>query len=115
MASRDSRVAQEAREAQQRAQEVQRKIKDLSTQIANPQKYFTPKPDERSQSTVERFRRYFALIRPESRAETRKPTRAEKRAQRNTTIVLAILAFILLIWVVGYALQVLGRHSNGAN
>ena len=110
MGKRDSRVAQEAREAQQRAQEVQRRIKELSTHIANPQKYFTPKPDERTRSTVERFRRYFALDKLTSRVEKRKPTRAEMRAMRGRAVTWAILAIILGMLVLGQLLNTCGHR-----
>ncbi len=110
MRKRDSRVAQEAREAQQRAQEVQRKIKQLSTHIANPQKYFTPKPDERTRSTVERFRRYFALDRITPAVEKRKPTRAEMRSHRSWAITYSIIAFIVLMYVLGQIFKMFGHH-----
>ncbi len=110
MRKRDSRVAQEAREAQQRAQAVDRKIKELSTHIANPQKYFTPKLDERTQSTVERFRRYFFLDKVVSRVEKRKPTRAEMRAHRSRAVTWAILAFIFMMLVLGKLFNMLGHR-----
>jgi hypothetical protein len=97
MGKQRSRVAQEAREAQQRAADVQRKIKELNEQISNPQKHFLPKADERTQSTVERFRRYFTVDR--AAAIQRKPTRSEMRAQKNRAIFWAALAFIIIIYV----------------
>ncbi len=95
-----SRVAEEALEAQQKAAELQKKIRHLSKQIAAPEKHFAPKPDERTQSNAERFRRYFSLDRV-GVVEKRKPTRAEMRAQRNRAIVWIMLAFVALIWIIG--------------
>lgn len=105
MAKQRSRVAQEAREAQQRAADVQRKIKELNEQISNPQKHFIPKSDERTQSTVEKFRRYFTMDR--ATAIHRKPTRAEVRNHRNIAIFWAVLAFIVIIYVFMMLLKLL--------
>ena len=96
-----SRVAREAREVEKRAQELHRKIKQLSTQIASPQKYFGKKSDRLTQSTVERFYRYFAWNRASLKIKKRKPTRAETRAQRNRAIIWSILASIFIFWVLG--------------
>ncbi len=105
MAKPTSRVVRETRETEKRSQELRRKIKQLSTQISNPQKYFARKPDETNQSTVERFRRYFALDRAFPRIEKRKPTRAEIRVQRNRAIIWSIIAFIIAFWVLGKILE----------
>lgn len=105
MAKPPSRVAQQSHEAEQQARELERKVRELSTQIANPQKYFAKKPDERVASTVVRFRRYFMLDRASSRVEKRKPTRAEMRGQRNRAIVWLMSAAIIIFWVLGKLLQ----------
>ena len=107
MGKPSSRVAQEVREAEQRVKEVQRKIKQLSVQVENPQKYFMSKTDEKTQSAIVRFRRYFMLDRISSQNEKRKPTRAEMRAQRHRAIFWSILAFIALVWVLGKLSQVM--------
>lgn len=101
MSKERSRVAQEAQEAQKRSDEVQKKIKELSTKISNPEKYFAPKPDERTQSTVERFRKYFALDKPVTHIESRKATRSEMRTQRNRALAWCILAILCIIWIGG--------------
>jgi hypothetical protein len=104
-----SRVAQEAREAQQRAAEVQKKIRDLSTQLSDPQKHFAPKPNEKTQSTVERFRRYFNLDATSDRIEKRKATRAEMRAQRNQAIVWTLVALFVIAWMIGGGCQAINQ------
>jgi hypothetical protein len=97
MDKNQSRVAQEAKEAERRSAEVQKKIHHLSEQIANPEKHFSRKND-RTQSAVERFRRYFTLDQA-THIEKRKPTRAEMRVQRNRAIAWVMIAFILLFFV----------------
>ena len=96
-----SRVAEEAKEAQQKSAEVEQKIRELSDQISNPKKYFgEPKADDRTKSTVERFRRYF-VVDEGTHIEKRKPTRAELRAERNRAIFWAVVAIFLLILILG--------------
>ena len=107
MAKPRSRVEQEALEAKKRSTEIQQEIDSLSKQIANPQKYFTPKPDERSRSTVERFYRYFNAA--SQGGEKRKATRAEMRAQRVATAFWLVIALIITIWVVGKLIQQLHK------
>ncbi len=100
MARPRSRVAEEARTAEMRAREVRRQIRDLSRQIAHPEKLpEVPRPSL-SASTVERFHRYFAVRRTE-RGERAKPTRAEMRRGRNQAIVWVVIAVMLLVWVIG--------------
>ena len=99
-----TRVAQQAAEARQRSAEVQQKIKMLSTQISNPQKYFGPPPDSRTRSAAELFRRYF-MVGGGVSVHRRKPTRAELRAQRTRAIIWAMSALILLMWVCGRVWQ----------
>jgi len=98
-----SRVAEEARQAQQKSAELQRRIRNLSDKLSNPDKHFTPPPvaDERSSSNVDRFRRYFSLDRVGAPVEKRKPTRSEMRAQRNRAIVWIMVAFVALMWLSG--------------
>lgn len=103
---RTTKVELEAQEVKQRSAEVEKKMRQLATQISNPEKYFKPK-DERSQSAVERFRRYFTFEHSKSIEKKRKPTRAEVRIQRNRTIAWMLLAFICLIWVVLKLSQIL--------
>jgi hypothetical protein len=91
-----SRVAQEAKEAQSRAAEVKKKINELTEQIENPEKHFSKK-HEQTQSSVERFRRYFSVDR--GVLAKRKPTRGEMRAQRTRAIVWLCIAFFLLFVV----------------
>lgn len=107
MGKQRTRVEEEAREVEQRAAEVERQIKQLATQVSNPQKYFR-KPDERSRSAAERFRRYLGAG-GVTTVEKRKPTRAEMRAQRSKAIVWLIVAFIALIWMIGKLTQLLQR------
>jgi hypothetical protein len=110
MFRKPSRVAQQAREAKQQAAALEKKIRQLSTEIANPQKYLNPPTDDRSQSAMDRFRRYFRLDQV-SNVERRKPTRMELRAYRNRAIFWTVLAFILLIWIVGQLVNTLTRHE----
>ncbi|MDD2710857.1 MAG: hypothetical protein PHV34_22995 [Verrucomicrobiae bacterium] len=100
MIRKPSRLSLEAREAKSRAAELEKKIQRLSDEIVHPQKYMAARSDGRSQSAVDRFRRYFRLNEA-SAAELRKPTRAELRAHRNRAILLTVVAFIVLIWVMG--------------
>ena len=94
-----SRVAQEAQEVGQRAAQVQKEIRELKTQLLNPQKHFGKRSDERTESAIQRFRRYFTVYRT-SATERRKPTRAEARAQRARAIFWATVAFVCGIIVV---------------
>ena len=99
-----TRVAEEAKEAQQKSAELQRRIRQLSDKLSDPDKHFAPAPPPAagpSQTNVDRFRRYFSLDRVGAPVEKRKPTRAEMRAQRNRTIVWIMVAFVALIWVFG--------------
>lgn len=105
MSKERSQVAKEAQEAQKRSEEVQKQIKELSTKIKNPEKYFTPKQNEPTQSTVERFRKYFALDAPVVHMESRKATRSEMRVQRNRALAWCILAILCIIWIVGCFLK----------
>jgi hypothetical protein len=100
-----SRVAQEAKEAARRSAEVEKKIDKLSDQLANPDKHFSRR-DERTQSAVERFRRYFSV---DHTKERRKPTRSEMRAQRTRALVWACIA-IFLLFVVGRRIIMLLLH-----
>jgi hypothetical protein len=99
-----SRVAQEAKDAERRADEVEKKIHKLSEQIADPERHFSRK-DDRTQSAVERFRRYFTVDR--SIHLKRKPTRSEMRAQRTRAIVWVLIAGFLLIFVSGKLIKIL--------
>ncbi len=100
MARSRSRVAEEARTAEMRSREVRRQIRDLSRQISHPERLVEVSRPSLSASTVERFRRYFA-VRQLERGERAKPTRAEMRRVRNRAIVLSVIAVMLLIWVIG--------------
>ena len=100
MTKKNSRVAHQARDAKAQAAEIEKKIRQLSSHIANPQKYLTPRPDARTQSTVERFRQYFNLD-SAGAVPKRKPTRAELRGQRTRAIVWATIAFFVLAWMIG--------------
>lgn len=93
---KSSKVAQEARDTESRAAEVKKKISELSEQLSNPEKHFTKK-HEPSQSSVERFRRYFSVDR--GVINKRKATRAEMRAQKTRAIVWLCIAFFLLFVV----------------
>lgn len=95
-----SRLEKEAFETQKKAVEVDRKIKELSTQISNPDKYFRKKSDERTQSTVERFHKYFTQ-QSVTVVEKRKPTRKELRAERNRAVLWALIALLTLMWLAG--------------
>jgi len=96
MAKNQSRVAQEAMEAERQAAQLQRQINKLSSQINNPEKHFVSKSDERAQSAVEKFWRYFTTNRG-AVVERRKATRREMRAQRNRAIFWAVVAFIATV------------------
>jgi len=100
MAKKPSRVAQQAREAKNQAAEVEKQIRRLSTQIAQPKKYLVSHPDIRTQSTLERFRRYFNLDAGVA-VPKRKPTRVEMRAQRNRAIAWTMVALFVLAWLIG--------------
>lgn len=106
MAKQRTRVAQQAQEAREKSAEVQQKIKKLSVQLSDPDKYFTKKPDERSRSTLELLRRYLSANRS-APTEKRKPTRKELRIQRTRTITLIMLALFLLVWMLGKFMQAL--------
>ncbi len=96
-----SRIEEEAQEVKKKSAEIEQKIKQLSAQISNPKKYFgDSKDDKRAQSTVEHFRRYFMLDQSMP-VEKRKPTRAELRAERIRAIFWAVVAFFLLILIIG--------------
>lgn len=114
MSRKPSRVAQQAREVKNQAAELEKKIRRLSTEISNPQKFLTPQTDERSQSAVDRFRRYFRLDQVGA-VERRKPTRTEMRAYRNRAIFWTVLAFIVLIWIVGQLVNTLRQHERAEN
>jgi hypothetical protein len=96
-----SRVSKEVRSVEKRTADIEKQIRALSDQISHPSKHFSPQPDPRSQSHVERFRRYFKLDTTGQPTVKRKPTRNEMRIQRNRAIFWAMLALIALIWVVG--------------
>lgn len=106
-----SRVEQEAREARQKAVEVERKIKELSSQILNPEKYFKPRADERTQTTVEKFRRYFVAVRGVS-PKKRKATRVEMRAERTRAVVWMLIAVMAFAWILGKLYQTYGGHTR---
>ncbi len=106
MAKNQSRVAQEAREAGQRAAQLQRQIKKLSSQINNPEKHFVPKSDEGARSAVEKFWRYFTANRG-AVVGRRKATRGEMRAQRNRAIFWAVVAFIATVVVCARVLRMI--------
>ena len=99
MVKHRTRVAQQAQEARQRSAQVEQKIKELSTQISNPQKYFAPKSQERAPTAVDLFRRYFVAQR--AVIQKRKPTRRELRVQRSWAIIWVMLAFVALMCVLG--------------
>src|SRR5688572_27820296 len=112
MAKPRSRVEEEALETERRAQDVQRQIRQLSDQIANPKKHLADKAaakkkDERTQSTIEQFRRFFSIDQATARggAERRKATRMEMRVQRNRALFWAVVALIFLVWVFGNLLK----------
>ena len=100
MTKKTSRVAQQARDAKAQAAEIEKKIRQLSSHIANPQKYLVARTDVRTQSTVERFRQYFNLD-AAGAVPKRKPTRAELRGQRNRAIAWAMVALFALVWMIG--------------
>ncbi len=106
-----SRVAAEAREARRRARALDRKIRELSRQIAHPERHFERVPDKPLLST-DSFRRYFAAGRAEP-VERRKPTRAELRKIRNRAILWAVVALIALIWLLGKYSKTLLRIAGG--
>jgi len=100
MTKKISRVEQQAREAKAQVADIEKKIRQLSTQISKPQKYLVAKPDARTRSTLERFRTYFKLD-AASAVVRRKPTRIELRAQRNRAIAWAMVAIFFLVWLIG--------------
>ncbi len=95
-----SRVEQEALEAKKQAAEIQQKIDQLSAKLSNPEKHFAKKADPRTESTIDRFYRYFAAT-SAATTEKRKPTRAEMRSTRNQTVLWWLIAIILLVWALG--------------